>query len=222
MCSPEHAGWEDGDGPDGPHVPLPLPLLLPHLQHGLLAQLSLDLPVIRGGNGWWELSWIAIQFNHFGLLIWPATPPTSFSNRSGFMWRQIWWKIKTSPQAKRHKPSLLFTSLTIYTSFTVFTSLTTFRSDVHRGMICHKYHKLRLFRMTPCFGLRWPRILWLMCTSFQFCCKQTCVKDWTNVMYGYALYNCITMYILHNMTIDHQPALTHSWRLRLSLCCAWA
>ena len=54
-CSlPEYAGWEDGDGPDGPDVPLPLPLLLPHLQHGLLAQLPLDIPVIGGERclGW--------------------------------------------------------------------------------------------------------------------------------------------------------------------------
>ena len=37
-------------------------------------------------------------------------------------------KNKTSPQAKRHKPSLLFTSLTTFTSLSIFTSLTIFTS----------------------------------------------------------------------------------------------
>ena len=39
----------------------------------------------------------------------------------------VYWK-KTSPQAKRHKLSLLFTSLTIFTSLTVFNPLTIYTS----------------------------------------------------------------------------------------------
>ena len=37
---------------------------------------------------------------------------------------QIKHELKTSPQAKRHKLSLLFTSFTIFTSLTIFSSLT--------------------------------------------------------------------------------------------------
>ena len=43
----EPAGRKDGDCSDGLDVPLSLPLLLPCIQRGLLAQLSLDIPVVR-------------------------------------------------------------------------------------------------------------------------------------------------------------------------------
>ena len=43
----EPAGREDGDRSDGLDVPLSLPLLLPCIQRGLLAELPLDIPVVR-------------------------------------------------------------------------------------------------------------------------------------------------------------------------------
>ena len=43
----EPAGRKDGDCSDGLDVPLSLPLLLPCIQRGLLAQLPLDIPVVR-------------------------------------------------------------------------------------------------------------------------------------------------------------------------------
>ena len=43
----EPAGRKDGDCSDGLDVPLSLPLLLPCIQRGLLAELSLDIPVVR-------------------------------------------------------------------------------------------------------------------------------------------------------------------------------
>ena len=43
----EPAGRKDGDCSDGLDVPLSLPLLLPCIQRGLLAELPLDIPVVR-------------------------------------------------------------------------------------------------------------------------------------------------------------------------------
>ena len=43
----EPAGRKDGDCSDGLDVPLSLPLLLSCIQRGLLAQLPLDIPVVR-------------------------------------------------------------------------------------------------------------------------------------------------------------------------------
>ena len=103
----EHAGWEDGDGQDGPDVPLPLPLLLPHLQHGLLAQLPLDISVIRGGRGWWELSSVWFGRPHPTQSVWSvdlANYPTQFLFQKIHVMtilrsqsKNVKWKMKTMP-----------------------------------------------------------------------------------------------------------------------------
>ena len=56
---------------------------------------------------------------------------------------------KTSPQAKRHKFSLLFTSLTIFTSVTIFTSflLTTFKYKELLSELTNQLSTLKLLNL---------------------------------------------------------------------------